>query len=285
MFRYLATFFTVAAFLLFPGAVSAQKVVDLPLRTKPPVIDGLVTPEETAGAAEINMTLIGGLEKPPHGTKVYLSMSKEALYVAFICTEPDPAKAVARIGRVNGPVFEDDSVEFMFAPYKEPTRDNYYHFAVNAAGVTYSNSMDTDRPVDNWECAVAKGEGKWEAEMLIPLLPLRASTDLTFWRGNLARNRVARTGEIAERSVWVDPATTLHNFRKFGYLRLRQPATNRTGVPATSAPSGFGGTLEPGKQQTEKPVTLGAPVAVKADTKPAVGFETNTSPTAAASKR
>jgi hypothetical protein len=285
MFRYLLSLMVAAALLGFPGAVGAQKVVDLPTRTKSPAIDGQVTPEEIAGATEINMTLIGGLEKPPHATKAYCYRTHEAVYVAFVCDEPDPAKAVAKVGRVNGPVFEDDSVEFMFAPFKEPTRDNYYHFAVNAAGVTYSNSMDTDRPVDNWECSVGKAKGKWEAEILIPLTPLRASTDLTFWRGNLARNRVARAGEAAERSVWVDPATTLHNFRKFGYLRLRQSSTNRASAPANAAPAGFGGSVLSGKQQTEKPVTLGAPVAVKADTHPAVGFETTSSTPSPTPKR
>jgi hypothetical protein len=123
----------------------------------------------------------------------------------------------------NGPVMKDDSVELVICPAIVGERNNYFHFAMNAAGVKYSWDTQFDRPVQGWMGKASVTPGGWEAEFLIPYTSIRGRTDLSHWRGNFMRTRPARPGEPEEVSVWFDPGMTIHNYRKFGFLRFEQP--------------------------------------------------------------
>jgi hypothetical protein len=237
----------------------AASIVDLPYIQRQLNVDGRVTPDEVNGAAVIELTAMGELAKPKNPTKVYALLTPSALYIAFVCEDSAPANLVSTVRKTNGPVFEDDSVEVLFTPAKEGNKYNYFHFAVNTAGITYSSSMADDIQVENWECAVKPTAKGWEAEIAIPLASVRGSTDMAYWRANIARNRAARGSEPAEKSVWVDPGTTLHNFRKFGYLKL--PRSLQPGYQTSPpSPAGFGG------------VTTGTPEQIRDAGKPATGF-------------
>jgi hypothetical protein len=245
---------------------NAASIVDLPFLDRQFSIDGKVTPDEINGAAVIDLTAMGELAKPRYLTKVYSIVTPNALYLGFVCDDPTPKDLVAKEKKTNGPVFADDSIEFFFTPNMEGNKYNYFHFAVNAAGVTYSASMEDDTPALNWECAVKPTDKGWGGEMLIPLSTVRASPHMSYWRANIARNRVARDTEPAEKSVWVDPGTTMHNFRKFGYLKL--PRSLQPGyATSVEAPAGFGS------------ATTGTAVQVKADDRPATGFGDSTTVT------
>jgi hypothetical protein len=241
------------------SSANAASIVDLPLLQRQFRVDGKVTPDEVNGAAVIDLTAMGDLAKPKNPTKVYAIVTPAALYMGFVCDDAAPKSLVAKETRTNGPVFVDDSIELFFTPNTEGNKYNYYHFAVNAAGVTYSANMEDDTPVLNWECAVRPTEKGWEAEMLIPLSTVSATTYMSYWRANVARNRVARETEAAEKSVWVDPGTTMHNFRKFGYLKL--PRSEQPGYrSAVDAPAGFG------------VPTTGTPQQIMGALQPAAGF-------------
>jgi hypothetical protein len=194
--------------------------MNIPVLDRPPVIDGIVGLEERANAAATSMTLLGSLDIPRNTVTVYTFVVRDSIYVGFDCADSDPGGIVTRITAENGPVFVDDAVEFYFAGNIEPTKSNYFHFAVNASGVKYSNDMEYDRPVGGWTASCKRNDKGWQAEILIPLRSVRTSTDLPYWRANFARVRPARKGEPEEKSAWSNPGTTMHNFRRFGYLKL-----------------------------------------------------------------
>ena len=140
---------------------NAASIVDLPFLDRQFSIDGKVTSDEINGAAVIDLTAMGELAKPRYLTKIYSIVTPNALYFGFVCDDPTPKDLVAKEKKTNGPVFADDSIEFFFTPNMEGNKYNYFHFAVNAAGVTYSASMEDDAPALNWECAVKPTEKGW----------------------------------------------------------------------------------------------------------------------------
>lgn len=210
----------VGLFLITATASWGQKVFYVPVMKDAPVIDGTVSPQEMKDCASTTMTLIGTLDRPKFATDAYVGVTTAGLYLGFVCSDPAPDKAVAKTKAENGPVFLDDSVEVFLAPAAEASKTNYFHFALNSAGTAYSDGMERDLPVTNWQHASKPSTGKWEAELFIPSRSVFAPSDLPFWRANFSRNRPARPGEVAEQSVWVDPGTTLHNYKRFGYLRF-----------------------------------------------------------------
>lgn len=243
--------------LLVTSNAFCLRVLDLPRTPALPTIDGRVTPQEMANAAVTSMTLFGSLDRPKNATEVAAALTPGGLYVGFRCKDAAPAGLIGKCTKENGAVFLDDSVEFFLAAAQDATKTNYFHFSLNCLGTAYSNSMDSDRPVPDWKHAVQKTADGWEAEMLIPLPSIRAATGLPHWRANMSRYRPARGAEPEEKSVWVDPGTTMHNYRRFGYLKMsdsHQPipvadmptvprpmlsTTNGTGATSsTAAPAG-----------------------------------------------
>ena len=124
-------------------------------------IDGKVTPDEINGAAVIDLTAMGELAKPDISRRSTRSSRPTRSISGFVCDDPAPKDLVAKETKTNGPVFADDSIELFFTPNMEGNKYNYFHFAVNAAGVTYSASMEDDAPALNWECAVRPTEKGW----------------------------------------------------------------------------------------------------------------------------
>ncbi|MBX7247271.1 MAG: hypothetical protein K1X53_17380 [Candidatus Sumerlaeaceae bacterium] len=216
------------------------------LRDRKPVIDGRVTEQESQGAAVVSMNILGGLDKPRNPTKVMMFFTQNALYVGFICTDSTPDTTIARTQKENGPVFSDDSVQLFVTPEKDGTRTNYFHFAVNAAGVRYSMDMSKDAPVPNWTSAVQHTQTGWEAEMLIPFSSVKGNLDGDFWRGNVARFRAGREGLLSETSSWINTGTTLHNFRRLGYLAKSDPLAPKVvrSKPQETTSSADGGTTK-----------------------------------------
>lgn len=189
-----------------------------------PTIDGKVSAEEQAGAARVTLTLVGAFDKPKHQTSAYLFMNDGGIYVGFICDEPAMAGIITKSTKENGAVFDDDSVQFFISPNRDASKTNYFHFAVNAAGVKYSDSMADDKAVDGWQGAASKGTQTWEAEMFIPFSAIGGESEAPYWRMNLARERPARNGEDGETTAWINPGASLHNYKRFGFLQLRQQA-------------------------------------------------------------
>lgn len=207
--------------LLVVQSACALNIVDVPVLRGTPLIDGRISPEEMKYAAVTSMTLVGSFDRPKCPTTVVMLVGQDAFYVGFDCEEPSTSGLVTKVKKENGPVFEDDSVQLVITPNREATRSNYFHFALNAAGVRYSNNMGKDTVIEKWQAAAQRTDKGWQAEFLIPFDSIKASADAQYWRANVARFRPARgTGDAGEISAWVDPGSTLHNYRRFGYLKL-----------------------------------------------------------------
>ncbi len=207
-----------------PGLGRGAGYVEVPIRDMVFRIDGLVTPRERAMCEVTTFTRLGSYEKPRYQTNVYLAATDQGLYLGFVCEDPHPENLVTSVTQQTAAVIKDDSVEFVLCPAPVAERDNYFHFAINAAGVAYSWDMQFDRPVQGWTSKAAVTPGGWESECFIPFSTVRGRLDVAQWRGNFQRNRPARISDPAEISVWFDPGLTIHNYRKFGFLRFVTPA-------------------------------------------------------------
>jgi hypothetical protein len=220
MFSYqLPRFLTFGAVILMAGAAAAVQVT-VPLLSKAPVIDGTITAAEQKSAAKVTLGLAGDFGKPHYQTNAWIAATLDGIYVGFVANEPDLAHMVTSTTQVNGPVFQDDSVQIFLAPARDTASDNYYQFAVNSAGVRFSDFAGSNASVKTWKSAVAKGTGEWSAEFFIPLESIDAPQDLPFWRANLARVRPARGSEKTETSAWVYTGSSLYNYTRFGFLTM-----------------------------------------------------------------
>lgn len=201
-----------------------------------PTIDGKISPEEQNSSAKVNMTIVGGLDKPKYPTTVFTSLTPAGLYVGFICEDPAPDKLVAKCSEENGPVFQDDSVQLFIAPDREANHTNYFHFAVNCRGVKYSSGMDSEEPVQGWSAAASHGKSHWSAEMLIPYSSMNAKMEAPYWRINFARERPERARDRKEVSAWINPGASLHNYKRFGFLQIRSSIPSSDATPVVPTP-------------------------------------------------
>lgn len=228
------------------GAITPSQV-EVPLLNEEPVIDGKLTPAEKAACAAISLQRTASLEPATYKTTVYVGVTMKGLYVGFVAEDTDLSLLTGAETPKNGAVFQDDSVQVFVSPTLDVMADAYYHFAVNAYGVSYSSNLMERAPVANWQVATSKGEattgsqtgsGAWEAEFFIPLRAINAPDELPGWRANFARYRPARGSQVAETSAWMDTGVSLFNYRKFGYLKMPRlvPAPAQSVTP-DSAPA------------------------------------------------
>lgn len=195
----------------------------IPKTDREPRVDGLVTPRERSACSATTFTVLGALKRPKYETSAYACATRTGLYFGFVCDDPVPQALVTSVTVENGAVMKDDSVELVLCPALVGERDNYFHFAINAAGVCYSWDAYFDRPVQGWLGKAALTPSGWEAEFYIPYAVIRGRLDISHWRGNFMRTRPARPNEKEEISVWVDPGMTIHNYKRFGFLRFTEP--------------------------------------------------------------
>lgn len=194
--------------------------VTIPLTNTKPEIDGTVSATEKQNAASVDLIKVGGLDKPRFPTKVYTAATYDGLYVGFVAEEPHTDNLVTSTTQENGAVFDDDSVQILISPTLDTAADSYYHFAVNANGVRYSNYLLTGDTLNDWQTSVARGKTSWEAEFFIPLDTIKAPDELPYWRANFARHKPVNGDTPAETTAWVNPGISLHNYKKFGYMTM-----------------------------------------------------------------
>ncbi len=219
----LLTLVAICAFLtsVLSGQTTISSVQLTVPMAEPPVIDGNVTAEEKGRSVSASLAQVGGLDKQVlYPTEMFVSVTVSGLYVGFISEEPTLDSIITNATRENGAVFNDDSVQVFLTPTMDTAADAYYHFAINPAGIRYSNHLITRETVSGWQSAVTKGEKKWQAEFFIPLASINAASELPMWRANFARVRPSRGNQPEEISAWVNPGVSLHNYKKFGYLTV-----------------------------------------------------------------
>jgi len=182
-----------------------------------PTLDGRLADECWRRAALLaDFTLAARAELPRNQTQAYLLCSEQTLYVAVICHEwvLDPAQQVlhkfrASVKERDGAVFDDDCVELFISP---ASGAQYSHLAFNALGTKYDGRLLDKTWNGAWEVAAAVENGRWTAEVAIPLAEVGVeSREGARLRFNVCREQKAR----GENSSWAPVKGGFHEPASF----------------------------------------------------------------------
>jgi hypothetical protein len=207
--------------VLSGGTVSGFELEAVVL-TSEPTIDGV--PDEAvwseAAVAEGFIQIDPSFgQASPFATTVKVGVAEQALFVAFILSDPEPGRIAAAITTRDGEVGPDDSVGVLIDTFDDDR--TAYFFGTNLLGTQLDGRIaDNGRTVDTswdaaWRCAADRTEDGWTVEMEVPfeILRYRAGRDRV-WGINFAR-RVPRRFET---SVWSGPAESQWRVSQFGTI-------------------------------------------------------------------
>ena len=152
------------------GAVTARRLAE------PPVIDGVVSPEEWAQAERISpFWFLEAQREADLPTVAYVGYTSDGIYAGFVCEDPEPEKIMAQEIRRGADLSKDDHAELAVEPTGldiEP-----YAFRVSARGsqaeTIPGGSVSIIRWRGEWKAAVSRHNSGWSAEMFIPFRILR----------------------------------------------------------------------------------------------------------------
>lgn len=143
-----------------------------------------------------------------------------ALYLLFLCRDPDPSSLKAQLTTRDDRVWDDESIEITLDPYHD--HKFYYHFAVNSLGTIYDAEMISPFWDGEWTAKVSTDRQGWKVQVTLPFKTLGicpksgATIGINFIRTNYADfDRGDR-----QTSIWQKvPGWTLRP-AYFGHLRF-----------------------------------------------------------------
>ena len=188
-------------------------VASVPLVQSAPQVDGIINPQEWAGAVKLTPFItLGGREVPSRATDVWVMYTTTSLYIAAVMHDPDPENLVAGAVERDGPVWQDDSIELFFDT--EGLGQEYIHFIVNSAGVQY-DAFGTDKSADyRWTAKTAVLANGWSCELELPFANNYPPGEGVSWGFAICRNSVG----ARENSSWVRVLNGFHEIANFGSL-------------------------------------------------------------------
>ncbi|MBR2373350.1 MAG: DUF4838 domain-containing protein [Lentisphaeria bacterium] len=161
-------------------------------------------------------------------TQVQTWKTATDLHVKYTCFEPAMSTVAAINRNFDDPeIWKDNSVELFINPSAD--RKLYYQIIVNSEGSitdTKFNKFGTKAQHDTkWnsgtEAIVAKQNGSWTAELIIPLKNLPGLKDE--FPVNFARNRIVQRGDGYETLyLWSPFAKGFHDLENFGSLSFKE---------------------------------------------------------------
>lgn len=212
--------------LITLAAAAAQGQIARSVRAarfpQPPVIDGRVDEEIWQLAEPIE----GFIQfEPEHGqpsplrTVAYIGYGDEALYVAFVCYDPDPEAIAAAVIKRDGDLEDDDAVVIMLDTFNDNSNCTYFTTNVlgtQADGKVADNGRSNDENWDaTWLSAAARTPEGWMAEFAIPFRILRFQGGAgRTWGLNLGRYYPRQL----EESYWAGPLESPFRVSQFGEL-------------------------------------------------------------------
>lgn len=109
-------------------------------------------------------------ERPAKAVEARLCFDDRALYLGFVCDEPNPDRIRAKATVENQDVWQDDCVEVWIRTTESSLE--FDQFIVNTLGTRQSlrrrQSRDTAPWKPAWQAKAAKGAKQWTVEMCIP---------------------------------------------------------------------------------------------------------------------
>lgn len=145
----------------------------------------------------------------PYETRVRVLVTPDALWFAFECRDPAPARIAVHTLHRDGDMEGDDSVAVVLDPYGD--RRTGYLFRINADGARADGliSGPENVPLDwdgIWDARTHRSAEGWSAEIWIPSRTLNFTRGLSTWGLNLERF-IARDRTVLR---WASP--TLDSF-------------------------------------------------------------------------
>ncbi|MGD8719116.1 MAG: DUF5916 domain-containing protein [Candidatus Zixiibacteriota bacterium] len=186
----------------------------------PPVIDGVL--EDiwlTSGPARDF-----GQYRPERGstpyapTEVYVLYDDQALYVGWVCHEPEPNRLVAAATVRDMFLNNDDSIDLMLDSTNSGT--DCYDFMVNCRGTRYDGTVTLDGEDSgsewdgHWEAKTSVGADAWYCEMVVPWASFRYDRGASSFGVNFLRFR----NSVYEESYWVCAGTNPNRVSDFGRM-------------------------------------------------------------------
>lgn len=156
-------------------------------------------------------------EEAKQPTRVLLARDREALYIAFECTDPKPDDLKTDPPEDKNAFPYNDRVE-MYLEGDQAAHQAYYHLAFGAAGERWRSLNHQRIDTGTWTVLVKIEADRWKAIVRIPYetLGLTASAEST--RGIFYRMYRPHDMEIREQTTW--GGRGVHQPAQFGTIRF-----------------------------------------------------------------
>ena len=185
----------------FAAAIPASKVTGITRTDEGPVIDGVLTESEWAGAVVVDdlhqMTPIEYAE-PSERTVFLLQYDDDALYIGLRAYERDPSVIRAQVLRQGASLRPDDRIRIVLDPFHD--KRNGFIFVLNPNGVRLEGiykGPNVDLEWSGiWQAAAAVDAEGWVAEVRIPFKTLSFNED-TDWGINFSRRIMSSQQDVS----------------------------------------------------------------------------------------
>ena len=195
-------------------------VIDIPLLTKAPKIDGDPTEDAWKGAFRYvgqpfyHTTSRWAAKQVTGKTDLYMGHRDGAIYIAVVAYEDDLGKLIVKHKTRDSNIWLDDCVEIFLDP--ECGESMVYQFIINPAGALFDSYAT--RLSENILCQagadVFHDRGYWACEFAVSAEDLQNQriTAESLWGFNLARVRI---GAASEHSMWWPTFGWAHRYHLF----------------------------------------------------------------------
>ena len=194
--------------------------------TRKPELDGKLDENEWGKIPITTIDTLNNGGKTRNLTTLQVAYDDSDLYIGIVCRQNEMTKISAPHRTNDGTIWNDENMELFLQNISEG-ENNYYHFALNAAGSRYDAKIVNRFLIPSWDgewqSAVFHGKDFWSCELRIPWRIFDfTSPKSPEWRINLMRNDSVKK-EIAALS----PTNGgFHQPEKFAQLQLDAPDLN-----------------------------------------------------------
>ena len=176
----------------------AAPMIEAPVVDTAPALEAdLSSPAWSRAATARDFVALGSGSEPTAETEAHVLCTSDALYVAFVCHEPQMDQLLSEMSGRDAHVWGDDAVELLVAPSGGIWM---YHLIVNPDGVLWDGlhgeaNMGGDVDLEGVEIATTRGDDRWSARLRIPFAALGATAHPgEVWGINFGRERKAGKG-------------------------------------------------------------------------------------------
>lgn len=200
--------------LTVPANCATAARIDLPISEQGPKLQGDLSDPLWAEAPLLDdFVALNSFEPAQVPTEARVIVTREYLYIGFVCHEPHMDALVTAINEHDDAVWTDDCVEVMVDPANGKARS--YHWAINSRGTVWDGMHTTGGGTmigfdSTAAVRTARADDRWSVEVAIPLAEIGgAPTPGETWGFNVGRERKADEPQVsswAPSNGFVDPS-------------------------------------------------------------------------------